>query len=138
MDPFLFACFNHHHHHREAPSTFQVICCLTWKPLAQLTLFQHVLLHTEPPVANPRFLSRKRKESPDSLTHFGNVQKIYSKLYCGYEQVVSQLPLPQGTAEQCQQSRTDTEAEISLVPCYYLSFSTVKQYEPSRKLFYIY
>lgn len=37
------------------PPTFQVICCLTWNPLAQLTLFQHVL-HTEPPVADPRFL----------------------------------------------------------------------------------
>lgn len=55
-DPFLFACFNHHHQQREAPPTFQVICCLTWKPLAQLTLFQHVLLHTEPPVAYSRFL----------------------------------------------------------------------------------
>lgn len=56
--PFLFACFNHHHHHhqREAPPTFQVIRCLTWKPLAQLPLFQHVLLHTEPPVANLIFL----------------------------------------------------------------------------------
>lgn len=62
-----------------------------------------------------------------SSTQFRKVQKVYSKLYCGYEQVVSQLPLPQGTAEQCQQSRTDTEAEISFVPSYYLSFSTVKQ-----------
>lgn len=44
---------------------------------------------------------------------------------------------PQGNAKQCQQSQTGTEVEISLVPGYYLSFSTVIQYESSRKLFSI-